>query len=137
MSSEQRNILTTLDELDYEVSVESDGTRVLNVKFDDGRYQAVFISAKTDSVCGVDVRDIWSPAFKAKRKITDKLAYELLCNNRHRVIGSWVLDPDENLVYFSAKMPDSISAKELDAVIIGVASDADRLEKKLDGNDNL
>lgn len=107
----------------------------VNLSFDDDRQQRVYIRKKPETVNGVDFREIWSPSFVLPGPLSNALALRLLENNNYRAIGAWVYNAAEHMVYFSCKVADNLSAVALDAILVAVASDADRLEQKVMGVD--
>lgn len=125
-----------LDTLGYEYSFsEKYNSYEVNLNFDDDRQQRVYVKKHPEKVNGVEFREIWSPSFVLPEKISNALALRLLENNNYRAIGAWSYNAEERMVYFSSKVIDNLSAAVLDAILIAVASDADRLEQKVMGVD--
>lgn len=137
MSSDKTSITSLLTELNINYVELECGDYQVDIPFSDGRLQSVFIQGSCETVNDVSFRTIWSPVYQGCDKPAPELLYQLLTNNHHRIVGAWMLDSDSNLLYFAAKVVDNFSAKELDAIITAVASDADRLEKKITGKDML
>lgn len=137
MAAKRKDIAEMLTELGYSSVDAGDGNLAVDVVFDDGRRQTVFISKECETIDKVAFRHIWSPAFSSSGKVSDKLAYRLLANSHGRIFGAWVLDEKAKVVYFSAKVIDNFTAKQLDTIITAIASDADSMEKKLVGKDEM
>ena len=137
MAAKRKDIAEMLTELGYSSVDAGDGNLAVDVVFDDGRRQTVFISKECETIDKVAFRHIWSPAFSSSGKVSDKLAYQLLANSHGRIFGAWVLDEKAKVVYFSAKVIDNFTAKQLDTIITAIASDADSMEKKLVGKDEM
>lgn len=137
MPAKRKDIAEMLAELGYSSVDAGDGNLAVDVVFDDGRRQTVFVAKECETIDKVAFRHIWSPAFSSSGKISDKLAYRLLANSHGRIFGSWVLDEKSKAVYFSAKVIDNFTARQLDTMITAIASDADNMEKKLVGKDEL
>ena len=132
------NIVTYLDSLGYEYGISSKyNAYEINLYFDDNRKQRVYVSRRTDEVNGVAFREIWSPSCILPSNLSSAIALRLLENNNYRVIGAWVYNAAERTVFFSCKVPDTLTEDSLDAILVAVASDADRLEQKITGNDVL
>ncbi|MBQ7568431.1 hypothetical protein IJT17_06460 [bacterium] len=132
------NIVALLDKLGYEYSVSSKyDSYEVNLYFDDNRKQGVYIRRKIEEVSGIAFREIWSPACYLPSKLSNAVAFRLLENNNYRAIGAWAYNSAEHMVYFSCKVTNNMTEDELDAILVAVASDADRLEQKLMGQDVL
>ena len=125
-----------LETLGYEYSVSAKHNAYeINLYFDDNRKQRVYVSRKNEHVNGVDFREIWSPACALLGQLSSAVALRLLENNYYRAIGAWSYNAKEHVVYFTCRVPDTLTQDTLDAILVAVASDADRLEQKLTGND--
>jgi hypothetical protein len=113
--------------------VDEDGDYKLGVSWsNEGRSQIVFISGKTETVGGMTVREVFAPAAIVKdHKITGAQALELLEASGKTKLGSWEIRG--GVVYYVAKVFDSISADELDTVINIVSESADDKEIELTG----
>ena len=108
----------------------------VSLVFDDGRKQKVYIGKNCERVSGVDFREIWSPAGKLSDTLSSQVALRLLENNSYRTVGAWGYNANKKFVYFSCKVPDTLTEAQLDAIMIAVAGDADCLEQKLFGEED-
>lgn len=125
-----------LEALGYEYSTAGkDKSYEVSLFFDDNRKQRVYVRKKAEHVNGVAFREIWSPSCVLPGQLSGAVALRLLENNNYRALGAWAYNASEHSVYFSCKVPDDLSAETLDAILVAVASDADRLEQKMMGCD--
>lgn len=116
----------------YEVDGDGDYKATYNYS-EEGRTQLVFVSGRTESVGGFIVREIFSPAGRVEKDDIDgKKALELLGESRQNKLGSWELAGD--VLYFVVKLPDSISAAELESAMDIAAQTADDMELELSGD---
>ena len=116
----------------YEVDGDGDYKVVYNYA-SEGRTQLVFVSGGTQSVAGFTIREVFSPAARvAKDRINGAKALELLEESRNNKFGSWEIQGD--VVYFVIKLPDSVTAKELEAAMDIAAETADNMEIEISGD---
>ncbi len=125
-----------LNDLGYEYTIGTKGYEI-QLQFDDGRKQFVYVSRSCDDVDDISFREIWSPACVLAGELNSEIALVLLENNYYRAIGAWIYNAETHTVSFSCKVPDHLTLEELEAILIAVASDADRLEQKLTKQDVL
>ncbi|MBK6802774.1 hypothetical protein [Novosphingobium sp.] len=96
----------------------------------EGRTQLVFVSGRTETVGGVPVREVFAPAAKADA-LDGAKALDLLRASRRAKLGSWEIGGD--YLYFVIKLPDTVSAKQLEAAMDVAAEVADNKELDLTG----
>lgn len=105
-----------------------------------GRSQGTIINSHTQTYKNMEIREVWSVAYKGPRLTRDALA-KLLIDNGEKKIGAWEIASDGNsgteAVIFTVKVPADISADQLRAMSSVVAETADEVEEKLDGGDDL
>ena len=78
-------------------------------------------------------REIFSPAGRVEKDhISDAKAKELLAESRLNKLGSWELGGD--ILYFVIKVPDTLSADQLQSAMDIAAQTADDMEIKLSGD---
>lgn len=120
-----------LDAQKIRYEVDKDGDFKITYRYKkEGRTQLVFVSGKTETVGGVAVREVFAPAAKADALDGDK-ALELLRTSRRAKLGSWEIGGD--YLYFVIKLPDTVSAKQLEAALDVAAEVADDKELELTG----
>ncbi|WP_086617278.1 hypothetical protein [Erythrobacter tepidarius] len=115
----------------YEIDEDGDYKIVVSWK-NEGRTQIVFVSGKTEEVAGLVIREVFAPAaIIEKHDINGKQALALLEAAGQTKIGSW--EVRGGVLYFVAKVLDSLSAEQLDAVITVISETADDKEIELTG----
>ena len=109
---------------------------VVNGYRDSGRSQQVFVSGRTETIGGFTLRKIFSPAAVMSRNPVDGAkALELLAANSINKIGAWEIRG--GVLFVTIKLPDTISAAELQSAMDTAATIADDMEIKLTGKDEL
>jgi len=99
----------------------------------EGRTQLVFVSGGTEEVGGFKVREVFSPAARVEKDDIDGAkALELLSESRKNKLGSWELAGD--VLYFVVKLPDNLTAEQLEAAMDIVAETADDMELEISGD---
>ena len=131
--AQSRSVEDRLKEKGISYEVDGDGDYKLGISWsNEGRSQIVFISGKTEEVGGMTVREVFAPAAIVKdHNITGTTALELLEASGKTKLGSWEIRG--GVVYYVAKVFDSISASQLDTVIAIVSESADDKEIELTG----
>lgn len=121
-------------ELNYEIDDNNNFSLVFN--FDDGRSQHVMIRSKTWSSHDLEMRDIWSTAYRHRTKyLPEYLERRLLIESYDLVIGAWARRAND--VLYLAKLPADAAAESLLAALYDVSEVADVLEEELVGTDEL
>ncbi len=128
------SVKARLDARGIKHEVDGDGDYKVTYNYSkEGRTQLVFVSGGTQSVEGFSVREIFSPAARVEKDDIDgDKALELMRESRNNKLGSWELADD--VLYFVLKMPDSMSAAELEAAMDIAAQTADDMELELSGD---
>ena len=128
------SVKARLDARGVKHEVDGDGDYKVTYNYSkEGRTQLVFVSGGTESVGGFMIREIFSPAGRVEKDDIDgKKALELLGESRKNKLGSWELGGD--VLYFVIKVPDSISAAELESAMDIAAQTADDMELELSGD---
>ncbi|MCL9981887.1 MAG: hypothetical protein NBV60_01900 [Erythrobacter sp.] len=132
-SAQSRSVDDRLKEKGIAFEVDEDGDYKLGISWsNEGRSQIVFISGRTEEVGGMTVREVFAPAAIVKdHDITGAKALELLEASGKTKLGSWEIRG--GVVYYVAKVFDSISASQLETVIAIVSESADDKEIELTG----
>ena len=87
----------------------------------------------TESISGFSVREVFSPAARVgKDGITGAKALELLEESRKNKLGSWEINDD--VLFFVIKLPDDVSAAQLESAMDIAAQTADDMELKFSGD---
>lgn len=128
------SVKARLDARGVKHEVDGDGDYKVTYNYsNEGRTQLVFVSGGTQSVGGFIVREVFSPAGRVEKDDIDgDKALELMGESRNNKLGSWELAGD--VLYFVLKMPDSMSAAELESAMDIAAQTADDMELELSGD---
>ena len=122
-----------LDARGVKYQIDDDGDYKVVVSYEkDQRTQLVFVSGTTESIKGLTVREVFSPAGKVATDGIAAKALALLTESRSKKIGAWEIAGD--VLYYVIKLPDSADAAQLDAAIDIVAEIADDKEIELSGD---
>ena len=132
-AAEDASVEKRLDRAGLKYEVDSDGDYKLTFNYTkEGRTQLVFVSGSTQSVSGLTVREVFSPAGRVEKDgIGGQKALELLENSGTLKMGSWEIRGD--VLYFVIKVLDSATATELSSLLDIAAETADDKEIELSG----
>ncbi len=118
--------------LNYEVDGDGD-YKLLFTYGQEGRSQLAFVSGSTQTVSGLTIREVFSPAgYLAKDGITGRKALELLAGSSEMKLGAWETRGD--VLYFVIKVLDSATSSELSNMIAIAAETADNMEIEISGD---
>lgn len=127
------SVETRLDARGIKYEVDGDGDYKVVVSYQaEKRTQLVFVSGRTESLQGLLVREVFSPAGKVGADAIAGKALDLLNESRALKIGAWEIAGD--VLYYVIKLPDSVDATQLEAAIDIAAETADNKEIALSGN---
>lgn len=128
------SVARRLDAGGIKYQVDADGDYKVTYNYaNEGRTQLVFVSGGTQSVGAYTVREVFSPAGRvAADGINGAKALELLAESRSNKLGAWEIDGD--VLYFVLKLPDDMSAAELQSAMDIAAETADDMEIELSGD---
>ncbi|HEX4853818.1 hypothetical protein [Arenimonas sp.] len=128
------SVAKRLDERGVKYEVDMDGDYKVTYNYSkEGRTQLVFVSGGTESVAGFTVREVFSPAARVEGDgIDGAKALELMAESRRNKLGAWELAGD--VLYFVIKLPDDISAAELESAMDIAAETADDMEIEFSGD---
>lgn len=132
-AAEDASVATRLDREGLEYQVDDDGDyKVMFNYTDEGRTQLAFVSGETQTVAGLTIREIFSPAGRVKQDgIGGKKALELLEASAQMKLGSWEIRGD--VLYLVIKVLDGASSSELSSLLDIAAGAADDMEIELSG----
>ena len=128
------SVQTRLDERGLKYKIDADGDfKVTYAYKNENRSQLVFVRGKSETVRGMVIREVFSPAARlGKDGIGAEQALLLLNNSQSNKLGSWEVQLDA--LYFVIKLPDTLSAEQLETVMDIAAETADNMERKISGN---
>lgn len=132
--AEDGSVKSRLDSRGIKYEVDGDGDFKVTYNYSkEKRTQLVFVSGSTESVSGFTVREVFSPAARiGKDGINGAKALELLTESRKNKLGSWEIGGD--VLYFVIKLPDDVSAAQLESAMDIAAETADDMEIKFSGD---
>ena len=120
--------------------VDNDGDFKLTVEVPGGRTQLVYVISHTESVGGLTVREVWSPAFKTGGHLSNDDAIRMLKDNNGKKVGAWRLygEGEKQMAVFAIHLASNASGEALKSAIEFVSKVADLMEKeKTDGKDDF
>ena len=119
--------------------VDDDGDFRLIYRLGDGRTQVVWIASATARITKLELRDVWSLAYRGTGQPSPEMTRRLLTENARMVLGAWQVNQsaDKFLVVYLAQIPADADAASLQEVVEAVAVSADRIEKELTGADEF
>lgn len=111
----------------------------LKYDLDGGRSQLVWVASGTSRLAELEIRDVWSVAYRAHGAVPPDMAVKLLTENARMILGAWQVNQgkDEFLIVFSAPVQANADAATLAEVIEVVTLSADRIEMELTGQDQF
>ena len=126
-----------LDSLEIVHETDADGDYKLVYSYaDENRTQQIFVSGGVETVAGLAVREIFSPAHVVSEDGLDPAtALLLLTGSSRSKLGAWELHG--SVVFFVIKVPDPATAEELKRYIDVAAETADNMEIELTGAADL
>lgn len=129
--------LLQLAGLVYEV--DPDGEFRLLLEFDDGRSQQVFIRSETNSLEGLEVREIYSPGALGDTLAAAGTMDLLLRANHEAIMGAWEyqLMAGGDAALFCVRVPADPDAALLRRLVGTVGRMADDMEAAITGKDDL
>jgi hypothetical protein len=128
-----------LKEAELNYTIDEDGDFRLEFALDDDRSQLVWISSKTASYEVLEIRDVWSVAFRSKEPLSAELANKALRKNGEMILGAWQIKRwgEEYVLAYAAQVAANTDAASLESAAEAVVVSADELEKELTGKDEF
>ena len=132
--ADDASVKTRLDARGVKYEVDDDGDFKVTYNYSkENRSQFVFVSGTTQSVGGLKIREIFSPAARIETDgINGAKALELLARSRKTKVGGWEVGGD--VLYFVIKLPDSLDAAQLKSAMDIAAEIADDMEIEISGD---
>ncbi|UNK49970.1 hypothetical protein MNR01_02715 [Lysobacter sp. S4-A87] len=119
-----------LDSLKYRYEVDEDGDYKLTFEVDDKRSQLAYVLSSTEKFGNLEVREIWSPAYRSgDGPFPVDVANRLLEDSQTSKLGGWV--KQGSMAVFVVKIPADAAAGELDDALDFVLRSADQMEAAL------
>ena len=123
-----------LNEQNLAYNIDSDGDYRTTFNYTaDKRTQLVYISGKTETVSGVQIREIFSPAARMEADgVSGTKAIALMENSSGQKVGAWEIRG--GTLYFVIKYPEPMSATHLRALMNAAGTAADNMEIEISGS---
>lgn len=133
-AAEDASVTARLKERGMKYEVDGDGDYKATYNYSkEGRTQLVFVRGQTETVGGFTIREVFSPAGRVEKDgINGKKALELLAASSDMKLGSWEIRGD--VLYLVIKLPDDVSAADLESAMDIAAETADDMELELSGD---
>lgn len=128
-----------LKEAGLNYTIDEDGDYRLEFALDDDRSQLVWISSRTASYEVLEIRDVWSVAYRSKDPLSVEVANQVLRKNGEMILGAWQIKTwdDEYVLAYAAQVSANTDAASLESAAEAVVVSADELEKELTGKDEF
>jgi|GEM_PF-568979 len=128
--SEGQGIEARLRALDLEPQVDADGDYRLLFALDGGRQQVTYVRAHTERFGQLELREIWSPAYRAEGdSLPGDIANRLLQEGQENIVGAWVRQ--DGIAIYVTRVPADLSGKPLADAIEATTRAADAMEAQL------
>ena len=139
--SSDRRISAQLDELGLQYEIDKDGDFRTVFKFtDESRTQIVYINSRTSQYDGLEIREVWSPAYESVDPLPAIVANRLLRASFDAPLGGWQSwrQPDgKYIAVFSVKLGADADGETLRKAMNAAISHADEMEKELTDGDTF
>lgn len=132
------SVARRLDARGIKYEVDADGDYKVTYNYEkDGRTQLVFVSGRTEEIGEFRVREVFAPAARIESDGVDGArALKLMAHSRQLKLGAWEILGD--VLYLVIKLPEDLSAEDLEKAMDIAAETADDMEIEISGDaDNL
>ena len=128
-----------LEEANLQYKVDGDGDFVLGNSVGDGRSQIVWVLSDTSELGALEIREVWSMAYRSEEPISPETARRLLDQNSKVKLGAWQVKEmgGEHFAIFSAQIAADTDAQSLLTAMEAVTRTADLMELELTGKDDF
>ncbi|MBD2328701.1 hypothetical protein [Alkalinema sp. FACHB-956] len=134
-----QRVKAALDKMGWKYEIDQDGDFKVVLKMKDERTQRAFIRSKTDSLKGLEVRQIVSPGYVAQGELSADVANQLLKASNKTKVGAWQVVQGEkrSVALFAAKVDANLKPEDLEVALMVTLYSADAMEKQLTGKDDF
>jgi hypothetical protein len=128
------SVASRLDARGIKYVLDEDGDYKVTYHYSrEGRTQLVFVSGGTETIGGLQIREVFSPAaFVEQDGIDGAKALELLADSGSNKLGSWEIRGE--VLYYVIKLFDGMDAAQLEAAMEVAAEIADNMEITFSGD---
>lgn len=132
-------VAKVLNEAGLRYSVDADGDFLLSNDVGDGRTQLVWILSNTSELGTLQIRQIWSVAYRSRTPLSPWVANRLLEQNSNVKLGSWHVRKmgGDYVAVFSAQMVADTDQMPLLMALHAVTTTADEMENELTDKDDF
>jgi hypothetical protein len=123
--------------IEYELTKSGNFKVAFNLK--SGRSQVAFITSETYRYMNLEIREIWSVAYRSATPLPAEVANRLLADNYDRKLSAWATrkDPDGYYAVFVTKLPADCGEDSFIAALRLTLEAADEMEKELTSKDEF
>lgn len=128
-----------LKELELKHTLDKDGDYRLGTDIGEGRTQLVWILSNTEELGTLEIRQIWSVAYRSKAPLSAEITNRLLEQNTHVKLGAWQVRKmgDDYVAVFAAQIGADTDKLSLLLALHAVTTSADKIEKELTAEDEF
>jgi len=137
--SGDRRVRAALEEAKIEFQIDKDGDYKIIMPAEGSRTQLVFVISETQEYGNMEIREVWSAAFKTGGRLDVERANAMLIDNDRKKLGAWRLygTGATQLAVFGVHVSADADAETLRNIIRLVVTTADAAEKEQLGTDDL
>jgi hypothetical protein len=129
-----QRVADQLDRLGLHYTLTKSGNYSVTFDLDSGRSQVAYVTAKTATYNGMEIREVWSRAGTMNDVPSADVMQKLLEDSGTEKIGSWALEESDDggyVMYFSVRVPVDPKDGEMKALLELTADIADQEELDL------
>ncbi len=117
-------------------TIDEDGDFKILYQYDDGRTQIGFIRSRTEEFQGIEIREIWSYAYKSEsEQLPAEVANSLLADTFQNKMGAWAKDGPYAL--YVTKLAANAKANDVISALDFTMQVADDIEITLSGDKDV
>ncbi|HMB56376.1 MAG TPA: serine/threonine-protein kinase [Arenimonas sp.] len=125
-------VAAALDLLGIKYSVDGNGDFRVVEPLQNGRRQQSWIRSRVENYAGVNVREIWSLAYRNPgAPLPAEISSQILNDPRNSAVGQWRMESDA--LAFVVRVPVNTNAYQLSQAIDAASRTADAMEQQLTG----
>ncbi len=132
-------VKTALDKLGLKYQVDKDGDFKIVMKTSESRTQLAWILSRTQKIGSLEIRRMFSAAYKSSGPISESIANQLLMDSSRRKLGAWQAIETKNthIALFISKIAANGSKDDLLASLQITMATADEMEQTLTSKDEF
>jgi hypothetical protein len=129
-----QRVADQLNRLGLHYTLTKSGNYSVTFDLDSGRSQVAYVTARTETYGGMEIREVWSRAGTMNDVRSADVMQKLLEDSGTEKIGSWALEESSDggyILYFSVRVPVDPKDSEMKALLEFTANVADKKELEL------